>query len=363
MLPESLEKFKPYAMEVDRVSSSTSSHTGTCSGSHDSMEQPSVGLKRKALDEAALESHKNIPSSLHESPQDSHASKRLDGSPSPEKEKILTINWARSPDDSAAGAATGEVERLEGQPADAGQKQDKQQTEMSPEDDIPTLIMTSQQLDAKMIREKKMYSYITCSEMESTLKPDQKPIDKLLEQVPPTLETDPPMSVHVLRNMSMAPIVGVQPFHREQATYRNNFAQTFAFGPAHADGQARPVLPQIPLISNSWLEPVYASTTRSNAVTMESIRTICSKILPASAVLGTHALEILQAACIEFTSIVSSEAGLYSLADADNRTGPGSVLGADIVSALEALGFQDYALFAKAYLSKFQAQQQLFRGK
>jgi len=344
-------------------------------------EMASSGIKRKAEEQ---ETNPNLRTS-HQAP---HSSKRANDSPSPSPaspvEKQLTINWACSPEDASGVTETpaaaeaveekekekekekeemGKIEEKTGTGEDEEDKDDASEAneDAGAEDEVPILLLTPQQLHARMLRDEKVYSYITGAELLIQMLPGQQPIDKLLECVPPPLETDPPVTKESIRTMSMAPIVGVQNYPAEAIAFRNNFAQTFAFGPAQPGEKARPWIPQAPPLANNLLEPVYMLTPKSQAISLESVRSICAKILPSSAVLSLHAMEILQTACIEFTSLVSSEAGLYSLADVSNRTGPGSVLGADIVSALEALGFTDYATFAKEFLAKFQAQQQLFR--
>lgn len=131
--------------------------------------------------------------------------------------------------------------------------------------------------------------------------------------------------------------------------------------PPNASAESRPPLPVIPPRSSQSLEPTYLGVGKAHIVTCDTARSIARKILPSSATLSLAALELLQLSVINFISLVSSEAGLYALADGRERRGPPALLGRDIVTALESLGFEDYAIFAKEYLAKFQQQQSLIR--
>jgi hypothetical protein len=92
------------------------------------------------------------------------------------------------------------------------------------------LLLTPQQLEAKMMREGKLYSYITGTPLPVLLPVGARPIDALVDLVPEAAEGDPKVTLQTIKQLSYAPAIGVQPFNNEVTMFRENFARTFAFG-------------------------------------------------------------------------------------------------------------------------------------
>ena len=266
-------------------------------------------------------------------------------------------------------------------------------------------------LEAQMQRDQMPYSYISGRPVEDDIIPPASPpsndsssssmnkrrtgklVDVLLNLAPNSQRNsaDPVLSKETL-HFTYAPLINVMQFSvQEQPDYAEHFKNVFNYGLPPPVGSDLP-WPPCPVI-DAEQEKITAANLPSNMkgqlenglsssilkqhiITPETIQRIAKKILPTSACLSIGALEIMQNCVVEFISLISSEAGLYSLNDQYNRTsmytatqiraqnqenvsGPTVVLGADVVSALDSLGFSQYARFGKAYMEKFQEQQAL----
>ena len=101
--------------------------------------------------------------------------------------------------------------------------------------------------------------------------------------------------------------------------------------------------------------PEFNSINIEENIPKSVILQILKKILPPVATVSDDCLETLQRCVASFISLISSEAGIHAHVSNSNV-----VLGSDIFSSLESLGFQDFSLIAQKYTEVFRENQMIY---
>jgi hypothetical protein len=250
-------------------------------------------------------------------------------------------------------------------------------------------ILSIKKIEEIMEKEKKPYSYITGEPLIDLCDKDKllTPMHILIEQAPlPMLNVFPKVTYDNI-DATMADMVGIVQYHGEREDAMKKYNTEFMYGSLKSftsSGKHIDLLKnteQDPEIINiDQIEQVHNCTSiayLSHIISIDTIETICKKILPTHIMLSKEALFSIQECVINFVSLITAEAGIYSVSDIKQpsssssssssstttntrSSGPPLVLGSDVVNSLKSLGFVSYSKVIEIFLMKYQQQQNLF---